>query len=131
MLNIKFLQLTKKPGEIFIPKAPASNIKYIANALIKIFSSKSKIKYIGTRHGEKLFETLISSEEMLFSKNLKKYYKIISDHRDLNYNKYFTQGNISTNQIEPYTSHNTYQLNQNEVEKILLKLDYIKSMLYA
>lgn len=118
-----------KAGEIFVPKAPASNVINVAKALKKIFKSKSPIINIGTRHGEKLFETLISSEEMQFTREYINYYKITSDTRDLNYNKYFKQGNLLKKNLLPYSSHNTNQLNLLQVEKLLSKLDVVKNYL--
>ncbi len=117
-----------KPGEIFVPKAPASNVYNIAKALLSIFNSKSSLKFIGTRHGEKLFETLISSEEMLFTKEFKNFYKISSDNRDLNYNKYFKEG-INDNIPDSYSSHNTKQLNIAQLKELLLRLDIVKQYL--
>jgi UDP-N-acetylglucosamine 4,6-dehydratase/5-epimerase len=116
-------------GEIFVPYAPASNLIILAKSLIKIFNSKSKIKYIGTRHGEKLFETLISSEEMFFTKKNSKYYKILSDNRDLNYNKYFNKGQVTKNNLKSYNSHNTKQLNQKQLIDSLIKLPFVKNLI--
>ncbi len=118
-----------KPGDIFVPKAPASNIINIATSLKSLFNSKTPIKNIGTRHGEKLFETLISSEEMFFTKEFKSYFRISADNRDLNYNKYFKKGNIVSENLSPYSSHNTNQLNEIQVKKLLSKLDIIKKYL--
>ena len=115
--------LNGKPGDIFVPKAPASNVLNIAEDLKKIFNCKSLIKNIGTRHGEKLYETLISSEEMTFTKEFRNFFRISSDTRDLNYNKYFKQGNNINENLLPYSSHSTKQLKLREVEKLLLKLD--------
>ena len=120
--------LNGKPGDIFVPKASASSVINIAKALKEIFYSKSTIKNIGIRHGEKLYETLISSEEMIFTKEFKNYFKITSDTRDLNYNKYFKQGNNLIKTSQPYSSHSTRQLNFAEVKKLLLKLDIVNKI---
>jgi UDP-glucose 4-epimerase len=117
------------PGDIFIQKAPASTIGDLALAIKEIFKSKSKIKTIGTRHGEKLFETLISKEEMLRSKDLGNYYCIRADSRDLNYNKYFIEGEKQLSSVSDYTSHNTKILNKEEVKNLLLKLSIVKESL--
>ena len=113
-------------GDIFVQKAPACNLIILVDALKDIFNSKSPIKIIGTRHGEKLFESLVSREEMIRSKQSKNYFTIKVDDRDLNYDRYFTSGKKNVSDAQDYTSHNTYQLNVNEVKKILLNLDFIK-----
>jgi UDP-glucose 4-epimerase len=118
-------------GDIFIQKAPAATVGEIAKVMNKIFSKSSKIKIIGTRHGEKLFETLISREEMIRAKDLKSFYRIPSDNRDLNYDKYFTKGKSFSSRNIDYTSHNTKLLNTNELEKLLMSLDFIKEELNA
>lgn len=120
-----------KQGDIFIQKAPASTVEDLAIALKKIFSKDNIIKIIGTRHGEKLFESLVSREEMAKAEDLGDYYRIPADNRDLNYNKYFVEGEQIVSEIEDYTSHNTKRLNVAEVEDLLLKLDYIKEVLNA
>ena len=112
-----------------IQKAPSSTIGDLALAIKEIFKSKSKIKTIGTRHGEKLFETLISKEEMLRSKDLGNYYCIRADSRDLNYNKYFIEGEKQLSSVSDYTSHNTKILNKEEVKNLLLKLSIVKESL--
>ena len=118
-----------KPGDIFIQKAPAATIGDLADALLEIFQSKSKKAIIGTRHGEKLFETLISREEMLRSEDLGDYYKIPPDSRDLNYNQYFVEGEKQLSNITDYTSHNTKLLNKESIIKILLNVNFIKEAL--
>ena len=115
-----------KQGEIYVQKSPASTLQNLAMAICELFNYQQKIKRIGTRHGEKLFESLISSEEMMFTKEYKDYYRISSDNRDLNYNKYFKEGKVVSKNIEPYTSHNTKQLTIEELKKILLKLPIVK-----
>ena len=118
-----------KQGDIFVQKSPSVKIDTLAKTLIKLFNSKSKIKIIGTRHGEKEFETLISREEMTRTKVNKNFYRIVSDNRGLNYKKYVSQGKIKTSMTNEYNSHNTKILNSRELEKELLKLDFIKSQL--
>ena len=116
-------------GDIFIQKAPASTVGVLAKAVIEIFNSKSSIKIIGTRHGEKLYESLLSSEEMSKAEDLGKYYRIPSDNRDLNYDKFFTQGESQVSEFDSYTSHNTKRLSLNQVKDTLLKLDFINEQL--
>lgn len=113
-----------KPGDIFVQKSPASTIGDLAKALVKIYKSKVDIKIIGTRHAEKLYETLLSKEELLLSEDLGNYYRISADVRDLNYNKYFTEGFKMTNDTEDYHSHNTKRLNENELVILLNKIGY-------
>jgi len=119
---------TGKQGEIFIQKSPASTIYNLAIAVKDIFNSKSEINLIGIRHGEKKDETLITKEEMIRVEEDEKYFKILPDSRNLNYNKYFTEGMIHT-VIEGYTSFNTKQLSINEIKELLLSLDFIKKEL--
>ncbi len=108
-------------GDIFIKKSPASTLKNLATALIEIYNSNSKLKIIGTRHGEKLYETLVSREEIIRCEENNLYFRIKSDNRDLNYSKYFTDGEKKIAKAEDYTSHNTKQLSVNEIKDILLK----------
>ena len=116
-------------GAIYAQKSPASTVGDLAQALKEIFDSKALIKIIGTRHGEKLYETLISREEMARVVDLKDYYMIPADDRDLNYAKYFSYGERSISQLDDYTSHNTERLNTNQIKELLLNLDYIKGQL--
>ena len=118
-----------KQGDIFIQKASASTVGDLAKAIIEIFNSKSSIQIIGTRHGEKLFESLLSREEMSRAEDLGKYYRVPSDSRDLNYAKYFTMGKSDLSRFDSYTSHNTKRLTLHEVKDLLLNLDYIKDQL--
>lgn len=113
-------------GDIFVQKAPASTVGDLAQALIELFESTSKVRVIGTRHGEKLYESLVSREEMARAEDMGRYYRIPSDDRDLNYNKYFVQGETSISQAEDYTSHNTERLNVEQVKQLLMKLDYVQ-----
>lgn len=118
-----------KQGDLFVKKAPASTIETLALALIDIFNSKSKIKVIGIRHGEKMHETLITKEEMLKSEDLGKHYRIMADSRDLNYDKYFSKGQSNSSKQNEYNSSNTDILTKEELIKVLLKLDVVKSEL--
>lgn len=118
-------------GDIFVQKAPASTVGDLAQALKQIFQSNSETKIIGTRHGEKLFESLISREEMARSEDLGRYYRIPADNRDLNYNKYFVDGEQEISTIEDYTSHNADRLDVDGTMELLLKLNYIKEALNA
>ena len=114
-----------KPGEIFVQKSPAATIGDIAKAMKQIFKCDNAIQTIGTRHGEKLFETLLTREEMLKAEDLGDYYRIIPDDRDLNYDKYFTEGIEEIAAVEDYNSHNTKRLNIDEIKDLLLGIDYI------
>jgi len=116
-----------KGGDIFVQKSPAATIEDLANALLKIFASNSKKNIIGRRHGEKLYETLVSQEEMSVAEDLSKFYRIPSDSRDLNYNQYYIEGMKNYNNFEDYTSHNTQRLNVDEIIELLMGLDYIKT----
>lgn len=118
-----------KPGDIFVQKAPASTVIDLAQAIKELFNSESEIKIIGTRHGEKLYETLLSREEKIKAKDLGNYYRVPADNRDLNYDKFFIDGDVETSEIEDYTSHNTYRLSIQEIKDLLLKLDYIQEMM--
>lgn len=113
-------------GDIFVQKAPASTIGDLARALIEIYNSKSKIRIIGTRHGEKLYETLVNREEMSKAVDLGNYYRIPADNRDLNYNSYFTEGQEKVSHVEDYHSHNTRRLGIPETKEILFKLPVIR-----
>ncbi len=113
-------------GDIFVQKAPASTIGDFALALKELFCAKNPIKIIGTRHGEKLYETLLTREEMSHSIDLGDYYRIPADTRDLNYDKYFINGNDKLSEGWEYTSHNTKRLNIEEIKQLLLSLDYVK-----
>ena len=112
-------------GDIFVQKSPAATIKILAQALIELYDSKSKIKYIGIRHGEKMFETLVTKEEMIKAADQGEYYKISPDDRDLNYDKYFSKG-ISKSSIEEYNSNNTNLLSVEEMKNLLICLPQIK-----
>lgn len=115
-------------GDIFVQKSPATTVDDLAKALKQIFKCENAVKIIGTRHGEKLYESLISREEMAKAEEMKRYYRIPADNRDLNYNKYIVEGEQLAD-IEDYTSHNTERLNVEELIQVLLKLDFIKNAL--
>jgi UDP-N-acetylglucosamine 4,6-dehydratase/5-epimerase len=118
-------------GDIFVQKAPASTLTDLAQALKELFDSNSPVKIIGTRHGEKLYESLISREEMAKAEDMERYYRIPADNRDLNYKKYFVEGETHISEVEDYTSHNTERLSVEEVKSLLLNLDYIQETLNA
>ena len=120
-----------KQGDIFVQKAPASTVADLAAAIKELFNKDEPICIIGTRHGEKLYESLISREEMAKAEDMGEYYRIPADNRDLNYAQYFTEGEEELSHIEDYTSHNTERLNISQVKSLLLKLDYIKDELNA
>lgn len=120
-----------RQGDLFVQKAPASTVEDLALGLKELFNSDSPIKVIGTRHGEKLYESLISREEMAKAQDLERYYRIPADNRDLNYKKYFVEGETHISEVEDYTSHNTARLNVEEVKSLLLNLDYIQEALNA
>jgi len=116
-------------GDIFIQKAPASTVGDLAQAISELFNSKSSLKIIGTRHGEKLYETLISREEMAKAEEMKRYFRIPADNRDLNYKKYFVEGETQISNFDDYTSHNTERLSVDAIKDLLLQLDYIRTEL--
>ena len=118
-------------GDIFVQKAPASTVKDLAQALKELFDSDSEVKIIGTRHGEKLYESLLSREEMAKAEDMDRYFRVPIDGRDLNYNKFFVDGEASVSYADDYTSHNTTQLDVNEVKELLVKLPLVKRALDA
>lgn len=120
-----------RPGDIFVQKAPASTVGDLAQALRELLESDSEVKVIGTRHGEKLYESLVSREEMVRSEDLGGYYRIPADNRDLNYDKYFIEGQTEISEIEDYTSHNTYRLDVAGVKRVLMQLDIVREAVRA
>ena len=126
---VKFAFINAKPGDIFVQKAPSTTIHILALAIKKIFNANNEIKIIGTRHGEKLYETLLTREEMVKAIDMGDYFRIPVDNRDLNYANYFTDGQIETSVKDDYNSHNTTILNLEETIELLLKLDYIQEEL--
>ncbi|MEC8831077.1 MAG: polysaccharide biosynthesis protein [Bacteroidota bacterium] len=115
-------------GDLFVNKAPASTIGDLAKSIKRIFNADNEIKVIGTRHGEKLYETLCTREEMQKAEDMGDFYRIPADNRDLNYSRYFSEGEKDISAIEDYHSHNTKHLNE-ELTQTLLNLDYIKEQL--
>ena len=109
-------------GDLFVQKAPAATIETLTNALLEIFEANNEIKIIGTRHGEKLYETLVNREEMVKAKDLGRYYQIPADNRDLNYEKYFSEGDKTTAVFDEYHSHNTERLDVEGMKLLLLKI---------
>ena len=120
-----------KQGDIFVQKAPASTVADLAQAISELFSKNTPVQIIGTRHGEKLYESLVSREEMAKAEDLGDYYRIPADNRDLNYAQYFNEGKEKISSQQDYTSHNTKRLTVSQVKNLLLKLDYIKEELNA
>jgi UDP-glucose 4-epimerase len=119
------------PGDIFVQKSPACTIEDLAIAMRELLERDNEIRIIGTRHGEKLYESLVSREEMARADDLGAYYRIPADARDLNYNRYFVEGQTDVSLIDDYTSHNTTRLNVEDVKKVLRKLDIITRALPA
>jgi UDP-N-acetylglucosamine 4,6-dehydratase/5-epimerase len=115
-----------KTGDIIVQKSPASTVGDLAEAIRQLFDPKHNIKLIGTRHGEKLYETLLTKEEFFKAKDLGNYYRVPADNRDLNYDEYFVEGNEKLSTMDEYNSHNTKRLNIDEVKRKLLSLSYIK-----
>jgi len=113
-------------GDIFVQKAPASTIEILAKALIELYQVSNPTSIIGTRHGEKLYETLVNREEMVKAEDMEAYYRIPADNRDLNYGKYFTEGEQEVAGTEEYTSHNTFRLDVKQTKELLLKLNFIR-----
>lgn len=120
-----------QPGDIFVQKATASTVGDLAQAMTELLGSASGVKVIGTRHGEKLYESLVSREEMARADDLGGYYRIPADSRDLNYDKYFVEGETEISKIDDYTSHNTRRLDVEQVKEVLMKLDIIREVVNA
>jgi len=118
-------------GDIFVQKAPASTVQDLVQALKELFESDVAIKIIGTRHGEKLYESLLSREEMAKAETMERYYRVPMDDRDLNYDKFFVNGEVSVANFDDYTSHNTKRLDVSGIKKLLMKLPFIRSALDA
>ncbi len=118
-------------GDIFVQKAPASTVADLAQALKELLNKDNPVREIGTRHGEKLYESLISREEMAKAQDMGGYYRIPADNRDLNYAQFFSEGEEKISHQDDYTSHNTERLNVEQVKTLLLKLDFIKEELNA
>ncbi len=119
------------PGDIFVQKAPACRIGDLARALAELVGDDREIRIIGTRHGEKLYESLVSREEMARADDRGRYFRIPADTRDLNYDKYFIQGEAAISKFEDYTSHNTRRLDVPELKRVLLQLDIVRGVVNA
>ncbi len=117
-----------KQGDLFVQKSPASTVEDVAKAMKRIFKSDSEIKIIGTRHGEKLYETLLTKEEFVKADDLEGYYRVPSDNRDLNYGKYFEYGDKSLSATNEYHSHNTKRLTLEETISKILSLNYVEDI---
>jgi len=115
-----------KPGDLFVQKAPSATIEVLAKALLELYNSTCEIKVIGTRHGEKLYETLVNREDMVKAEDLGNYYRIPADNRNLNYAQYFSEGTVDMSKLEEYHSHNTQILDIEGMKKLLLKLPIIR-----
>lgn len=120
-----------RPGDIFVQKSPASTVGDLAEALRQLFGKDNPVQVIGTRHGEKLYETLVSREEIARADDLDRYYRVPADTRDLNYNKFFREGQLKITTLDDYTSHNTHRLDIEGVKKLLAQLDIVKEALHA
>lgn len=118
-----------EPGDIYVKKAPAATIGDLAKAINELFGADNDIKIIGTRHGEKLYETLLTREELAKAIDCGDYYRIVPDDRGLNYNKYFSEGQSEISTYEDYNSHNAYRLSIKEVKELLLTLPELKAEL--
>ena len=116
-------------GDIMVQKAPASTIGDLAQAVKELFNAENEIKIIGTRHGEKVYETLLTQEEYIHAEDMEDFFRVSADKRDLNYDKYFTEGNQELFNSKEYTSHNAEQLNIKQIKELLCKLDYVKQEL--
>jgi UDP-N-acetylglucosamine 4,6-dehydratase/5-epimerase len=117
------------PGDIFVQKAPAATIETLAKTLKGLFQGKSEIRIIGTRHGEKLYETLLTGEEMARAEDRGGYYRIPADVRDLNYSLYFTEGETRVSGQEDYNSHNTQRLDEGNMVDLLMNLEFVRNAL--
>ena len=113
-------------GDLFVQKAPAATLDVLAKAIKELYDGDTKIRIIGTRHGEKLYETLVTREEMAKAEDMGDYYRIPCDNRDLNYDKYFKEGEEKISRVDDYHSHNTNRLDVDGMKKLLLKLDWDK-----
>jgi len=118
-----------RQGDIFVKKASACTVGDLALSIKELFNAKNEIKIIGTRHGEKLYETLLTREEIAKAEDCGEYFRILADTRDLNYNKFFIEGESGISAQEDYNSHNTRRLNIKEIKEMLLKIDYIQNEL--
>ena len=113
-------------GDLFVQKAPAATLEVLAESLKELYRTDTEVKIIGTRHGEKLYETLVTREEMFKSEDMGNYFRIPADSRDLNYDKFFVEGQVDISKIEDYHSHNTHRLNKQDMKQLLLKLPEVR-----
>ncbi len=126
---VAFAFQNAQTGDILVQKSSASTIGDLAQAIKELFNADNDIKIIGTRHGEKLYETLLTKEEYMVAQDLGRFFRVPADQRDLNYDKYFVEGNQELSLEEEYNSHNTYRLNIEQIKDKLLSLDYVKKEL--
>ena len=128
---VEFAFNNAQQGDLFVKKAPACTVKLLAEVLLDLFDADNEVRVIGMRHGEKLYETLASEEELRRAENMEHYYRIPLDSRDLNYSKYFTEGEQSKGGVEDYHSHNTKRLDHRELKALLLSLPEVQKALNA
>lgn len=126
---VMFAFQNSKQGDVFVKKAPAATIGDLAESLIDIFGAKTDVNVIGTRHGEKVYETLLSREEAATAEDLEDFYRVPADSRDLNYGKYFEEGDVRIQNATEFNSHNTYRLSRSELKALLMSIDYVKKAL--
>lgn len=126
---VLFAFANAKAGDTMVQKAPASTIGDLAQAVKELFNADNEIKIIGTRHGEKLYETLLTKEEHVIAEDMGGFFRVPADHRDLNYDKYFAEGNVKLTTESDYNSNNTQILNVEQIKQMLLQLDYIQEEL--
>lgn len=126
---VKFAFENAEAGDIMVQKSPASTIEVLTRALRELFDANNEIKIIGTRHGEKLYETLLTKEENIVAQDMGDFYRVTADKRDLNYEKYFIEGNQELSNEDEYNSHNTIQLNVEQVKERLMQIEYVRNEL--
>ena len=126
---VLFAYQNGNPGDIFVQKAPAATIETLAHALKQLFDAPNPVRVIGTRHGEKLFETLLTREERVKAQDMGNYFRVPADNRDLNYNAYFEEGQETLSHEEDYHSHNTDRLDVDDMKAMLLKLELVQTEL--
>ncbi len=126
---VDFAFSNARQGDIFIKKAPASTVQVLADALLSLFEAKNEVRIIGSRHGEKLYETLLSAEELSRSEDMDEFFRISLDDRDLNYDLYFKEGSIEQSLVKDYDSHTTELLNVEEIKELLLSLPQVQAEL--
>jgi UDP-glucose 4-epimerase len=113
-------------GDLFVQKAPAATLDVLADSLKELYNADTEVKIIGTRHGEKLYETLVTREEMFRSEDMGDYFRIPADARDLNYDKFFVEGQENISKVEDYHSHNTFRLDKEGMKALLMKLPELR-----